>query len=179
MVAIRATFDAMELIDLPEFGPDQVAQIVDGEPDPWTTGHLSIEWRPKTAHLGLTDRGRLIGHAGWVPVQLHGENGQVLEVLGLGGVIVHRDHRGHGAGAQLVSGATTSMAAVGGVIGMLFCRTERLAFYDRLGWIRIGATVTADQPAGPVTVPLHACWRPLVEGAALPPTDLHVEGLPF
>jgi predicted N-acetyltransferase YhbS len=156
MVAIRATVDAMELVGLPDFGPDDSAQIVDGEDDPWATGQLSIEWRTKTAHLGLMDRGRLIGHAGWVPTRVSRAAGQVVEVLGLGGVIVRRDHRGNGAGAELDSGAMTRMAELGGSLGMLFCRPERLAFYERLGWIRITGTVTADQPAGPITVPLCA-----------------------
>jgi hypothetical protein len=71
------------------------------------------------------------------------------------------------------------MAGSGPTVGMLFCLPERLAFYRRLGWTALGASVTADQPGGPVTVPMETCWIPLAEGALMPPGDVRVEGLPF
>jgi len=169
----------VELIDLPDFGPDDYALIVDGETDPFATEALGIEWREKTGHVGLTEAGRLIGHAAWVPVRVQTTTGQSVEVLGLGGVILHRDYRGNGAGRQVVSGAMTRMAALGGSIGMLFCLPERLRFYEGLGWYSIDRAVTADQPAGSIRMPMVTCWTPLVDGATLPATDLHVEGLPF
>ena len=169
----------VKLIDLPNFGPDDYAQIVDGEVDLFGTDHLGIEWRDKSGHVGLTEEGRLIGHAGWVPVQVRGTTGQVTDVWGLGGVMVHRDYRGGGAGCQVVSGAMERMVELGGSIGMLFCRPPRLRFYERLGWFRLANAVTADQATGTITMPLVTCWTPLVEGAALPASDLHVEGLPF
>jgi predicted N-acetyltransferase YhbS len=169
----------VKLIDLPDFGPDDFERIVDGETDPFGTEHLGIVWRDKSGHVGLTMESRLIGHAGWVPVQVQGPTGQIVNVLGLGGVMLHRDFRGNGAGRQVVVGAMKRMADLGGSIGMLFCRSERLPFYERIGWLHIEKTVTADQPTGLITMPLNTCWTPLVEGALLPPTDLHVEGLPF
>jgi GNAT superfamily N-acetyltransferase len=169
----------VDVVDLPEFGADDLAEIVDGESDPWETQHLAIEWRVKTVHVGLMDRGRLIGHAGWVPAEARGRNGEVVSVAGLGGVIIHRDHRGNGAGVELVSGAMRSMAGGGAPLGLLFCRPERLAFYQRLGWIPLDGVVTADQPSGPIAVPMPACWTPLVEGSTLTATGLRLEGLPF
>jgi hypothetical protein len=71
------------------------------------------------------------------------------------------------------------MAERGVALGMLFCRPVRLAFYQRLGWRLIEARVTADQPEGPVTMPLLACWTPLTPGATMPMGELHVEDLPF
>jgi len=169
----------MELIDLPEFGPDRYQQIVDGESDPFGTDYLSIVWRDKSGHVGITAEGRLIAHAGWVSVQVRGATGQILNALGFGGVMVHRDYRGRGVGRNLVSGAMEKMRELDESIAILFCRPVRLAFYERLGWLSVGGTVTADQPDGLLVMPLETCWTPLVTGAQLPEKDLHIEGLPF
>jgi GNAT superfamily N-acetyltransferase len=169
----------VELIDLPDFGTDDYAQIVDGETDPFTTEDLGIVWRDKSGHVGLTDEGRLIGHAGWVPVQVQGARGEMVDVLGLGGVVLHRDHRGNGAGRQVVLGAMTRMTELGGSVGMLFCLPQRLRFYQGMGWFPIDRAVTADQSTGSIIMPMVTCWTPLVEGATLPTTDLRLEGLPF
>ncbi len=167
------------MIDLPDFGADDFAQIVDGETDPFATADLDIVWREKTGHVGLTREGRLIGHAGWVAVRVETSAGQTTDVLGLGGVILHRDYRGDGAGRQVVLGAMARMAELRGSIGMLFCLPQRKRFYEAMGWFPIDHTVTADQSAGSILMPMVTCWTPLVEGATLPATDLHVQGLPF
>ncbi len=168
----------MELIDLPDFGPDDYRQVVDGEVDPFATEHLGIVWGPKTEHIGLTDGGRLVAHAGWARARADTGTGAVLDVVGLGSVIVHRSHRGTGAGSRLIAAAMGRMAG-SGPIGMLFCRPDRLAFYERLGWARFDGTVTVDQPGGPIAMPLLTCWTALATGASVAATDLHVEGLPF
>jgi predicted N-acetyltransferase YhbS len=164
---------------MPQFGPDDYAEIVDGEQDPFGTDELGIVWRAKTSHVGLREEGRLIGHAGWVPAEVESPSGASFEILGLGSVMVHRRRRGHGIGGRLVLGAMERMGQVDGSVAMLFCRHLRLPFYQRLGWLPIDRTVTADQPTGTVAIPLVTCWTPLVEGAGLPDADLHVVGLPF
>lgn len=164
---------------MPQFGPDDYAEIVDGEPDPYGTDGLGIVWRTKTSHIGLREEGRLIGHAGWVPAEVESTSGASLKILGLGSVMMHRDRRGHGVGGRLVLEAMHRMREVGEPVAMLFCRHARLPFYERLGWLPIHGTVTADQPTGEVAIPLVTCWTPLVEGAELPDADLHVVGLPF
>jgi predicted N-acetyltransferase YhbS len=169
----------VELIDLPEFGPDAYAQIVDGEPDPFGTDHLGIEWGPKSHHVGLMDDGRLIGHAGWVASHVGVMNGETIEVLGLGGVLVHRRFRGNGVGRVLVAGAMQHMRMQGGTIAMLFCRPERLRFYGDLGWFPIAGAVTVGQPGGPIVMPLRTCWHPLVEGATVPDGAMEFPGRPF
>jgi predicted N-acetyltransferase YhbS len=169
----------MELIDLPDFGPDDYHQIVGDEPDPFGTEQLGISWKDKSDHLGLMDQGQLIAHAGWVAVDIRPVSGASFEVLGLGGVIVHRDRRGAGVGRQLVTGAMTRMREGSVSAGMLFCRTERLSFYQRLGWLAIEAEVTVEQPGGVIIMPLRTCWLPLAEEAEMPPGDLRVAGLPF
>jgi predicted N-acetyltransferase YhbS len=169
----------VEVVELNTFGPDEYGQIVDGEKDPYGTDHLGMDWREKSGHVALVEEGRIIAHAGWVPADIGAATGERFQVVGLGGVMVHRDHRGDGLGQQLVAAAMERMARLGLSVGMLFCRTERVPFYERLGWYPRDQRVTADQPSGPVEVPLVTCWTPLLDGGSLPDSALHVEGLPF
>ncbi|HUY65284.1 MAG TPA: GNAT family N-acetyltransferase [Acidimicrobiales bacterium] len=168
----------MELADLPDFGPGDNALIEDGEVDPYGTDSLGIAWREKSGHVGMMEAGRLIAHAGWVAVRVRAAGGAV-EAVGLGGVLVHRDHRGRGVGGELVTGAMNRMGSLGSPIGLLFCRTQRVPFYRRLGWEVFGHGVTADQPSGRVTMPLVTCWTGFVDGASPPASELQIEGLPF
>jgi len=176
---VSVTVIPVELVDLPEFGPDHYAQIVDGEPDPYGTDHLAVEWGPKTDHVGLMAGGRLIGHAGWVSSTVNLATGDILEILGLGGVVLHCRYRGNGLGRLVVQGAMEQMRTQGGTIAMLFCRPERLRFYGELGWHPVTDVVTVGQPGGPMVMPLRTCWLPLAEGATVPPGDLSFPGLPF
>ncbi len=170
---------APDLVDLAGVAPGWWEELVDGEDDAFGTDGLGIVWRDKTEHLGLVLDGRVVGHAGWVGSAVETDSGQRTDVVGLGGVLVHRDHRGRGLGGQLVRGATARMGDGGVPIAMLFCRTVRTAFYGRLGWQPIAGEVTADQPEGPIVMPLVTCWTSLAEGAHLPPGGLRVDGLPF
>lgn len=169
----------MDLIELDDFSPEQYDEIVDGEADPYGTDDLAIEWKPKTGHVALVDDGRIIAHAGWVPAELRAATGEEIPIVGLGGVMVHRDRRGSGLGGPLVTAAVERMARVGPPVGVLFCRTQRLDFYRRLGWQPLGGPITADQPSGSVVMPMVTCWTALAEGATVPDVALHVEGLPF
>ena len=169
----------MEVIELSDFSPDDYEQIVDGETDPYGTDHLGMDWKSKSGHVALVEGGRTIAHAGWVPADVRATTGEQLRIVGLGGVMVHRDHRGNGLGHRLVAAAMQQMARVGRPVGMLFCRTQRVPFYESLGWHPLAVPVTADQPSGPVVMPLVTCWTPLSEGATVPESELHVEGLPF
>lgn len=169
----------MEVIELSDFGPDRYDQIVDGEVDPYGTDHLGMEWKEKSGHVALVEEGRAIAHAGWVLTDLRAATGDQFQIVGLGGVMVHRDRRGNGLGHQLVAAAMERMGKLGLSVGMLFCRTQRVPFYESLGWHPLTVQVTADQPSGPVVMPLVTCWTPLSDGAAVPDADLRIEGLPF
>lgn len=174
-----STLAVVQLVDLPYVGPGDLAQIVDGEVDPYGTEHWAILWRDKSGFVGLKEDGRVIAQADWVSAEVRGADGALVEVVGLGGVLVHREYRGSGIGRQVVLGAMAKMRELNRPIAMLFCRPERVRFYESIGWFRIPSTVTADQPAGSIVMPCVACWAPLVEGAALPPRELHLQGLPF
>lgn len=173
------TFVVVELVDLPGFGPDEYAGIVDGELDPFGTEDLAIEWGPKTDHIGLEDEDRLIGHAGWVEAEMKVATGQSIDVLGLGGVMLHRDYRGRGVGRVLVEGAMRHMERQGATVAILFCRPERMRFYGDLGWRPVVDAVTVGQPGGPIVMPLRTCWLALADGATLPSGALEFPGLPF
>ncbi len=173
------TLACVELVDLPEFGPDDYAEIVDGEEDPFGTEHLGIEWGPKDHHVGLSDEGRLIAHAGWLTTSARMAGGETSEVLGLGGVMLHRRYRGDGLGRVVVAGAMDRMRAQTEMIAVLFCRPERLRFYENLGWTPVPDAVTVGQPGGSIVMPLRTCWLSLAEGASLPAGPIDFPGLPF
>ena len=168
----------VELVDLPDFGPDGYAEIVDGEVDPFGT-ELDIEWGPEDQHVGLMEGGRLIAHAGWLTTAAWMAGGETSEVLGLGGVVLHRRFRGNGLGRLVVAGAMDRMRSQSDAIAVLFCRPERLRFYGELGWIPVPDPVTVGQSGGPTVMPLRTCWLPLAEGASLPSGATEFPGLPF
>ena len=169
----------VEVIDLPDFGPDDYAAVVDGETDPFTTAHLPIEWERKTGHVGVCRHGTVIGCAGWVATQAQ-VAGRTIDGVGLGGVIVHRQYRGTGVGGPLVAGAMARMAELERPLGLLFCLPQRVRFYESLGWQVVDHAVTVDQPSGPpVLMPLVTCWTALGPAASGPDGDLRILGLPF
>ncbi len=173
------TVGAVEVIELSDFGPDRYEQIIDGETDPYGTDYLGMDWKEKSGHVALVEEGRTIAHAGWVPADLRAATGDQLRIVGLGGVMVHRDRRGNGLGHLLVAAAMERMAKLGPTVGMLFCRDQRVPFYKSLGWHPLEVRVTADQPSGPAVMPLVTCWTPLRDGAGVPDSEIHIEGLPF
>ncbi len=159
----------MELSDLSDFSPDDIAAIEDGETDPYGTDFLGIAWREKSGYLGLKEAGRLIARAGWVAVQIRSAAGEPAQAVGLGGVLVNRYYRGRGLGGQLVLGAMTRMRELNRPLGLLFCAPERESFYERLGWHVVPHAVTADQPSGPVVMPLRTYWTRSSMGPPRPP----------
>ena len=51
---------------------------------------------------------------------------------------------------------------------MLFCAERNVALYARFGFAVIEAPVIAQQPDGPLVMPMPAMWRPLREGVTWP-----------
>jgi len=169
----------MELIDLPEFGPDRYQQIVDGESDPFGTDYLSIVWRDKSRSRRDNGRGTPHRSCGMGLGPGAGSDGSDPQRIGIRGSDGSPRLPWPRCRSELGLRRNGKMRELDESIAILFCRPVRLAFYERLGWLSVGGTVTADQPDGLLVMPLETCWTPLVTGAQLPEKDLHIEGLPF
>ena len=163
---------------MPGYGSRERAEILDGEQDAAGVDGLGLVWRDKIGHVVLRRDGRLVAHAGWLPIELS-VGGRTAAAVGLGGVLIHRSFRGQGLGATVVEAAMDRMRQLGRPIGLLFCTDARVRFYERLGWRALRSEVTVDQPEGPVTMPMRTCWIPL--SAEAPPFSgpLALAGLPF
>jgi GNAT superfamily N-acetyltransferase len=171
------TLSPMEFTEVPEFSLEDAAALAGGEPDPYGTDHLAIAWRPKDRHVVVTEEGRVIGHAGFLPIEVEADGGR-LPGTGLGGVMIHPTSRGRGIGELLVRETTALMGASGRPFAMLFCRDVRLAFYERMGWQQVHGEVIVDQESGPLVMPLFTCWYPFATDREVP-AAVRVLGLPF
>jgi GNAT superfamily N-acetyltransferase len=150
--------------------------LVAGEHDPFGLAGETIEWRDKTHHTVQYEGERPIGHVGLLvaPVQAGAE---AFDVVGVGGVIITRSHRGRGLLRPLLEAALAR--DLGPERALLWCSTANAAIYARLGFVEIGAPVTVEQPAGPLEVPIPTMWKPLRDGVTWPEGDVRVPGLPF
>jgi hypothetical protein len=54
-----------------------------------------------------------------------------------------------------------------------------MPFYEQFDFRHVRAPVWADQPQGPVRMPLATMWKPLREGVELPDGELRIVGEPF
>ncbi len=169
----------MEFRETDAFSEAESDALLDGESDAYGTDDLGITWSEKTHHLLMVDDGAVIGHAGWIEVEMVSDDGDRLPGLGLGGVLVRHDRRGHGLGEALVQEAADRMARLGRPFGFLFCRSARLRFYERNGWRRVAGPVVVEQPSGHMVMPLETCWRPFVGQVELPDGRLRLPALPF
>jgi GNAT superfamily N-acetyltransferase len=168
---------SMEVREVSTFSPEEAAQLEDGEEDPWGPP-LDITFQPQHRHVVLVDSDQVVGHAGFLPIEVE-TDGTRLAGIGLGGVMIHRRHRGQAMGGHLVEETTKRMRATGRPLAMLFCGEPRLAFYRRLGWQQLTGTVTVDQEAGAVVMPLLTCWLSFNDDGVPPTGDLRLLGLPF
>ncbi|GAA0589155.1 GNAT family N-acetyltransferase [Streptomyces crystallinus] len=138
---------------------DQNEILGDGA-DPFGVADAGLTWLPKEDHFGVHHEGRLVAHAGLLPLPMS-VGGVEAQVMGVGGVAVAPDLRGHGL-ARLVVGAAVDHARTRGPRhALLFCRPPLVALYRRLGWRTLDRDVEVEQPAGPVVMPLRTMWIPL------------------
>ncbi|MFK8908485.1 GNAT family N-acetyltransferase [Streptomyces sp. YS-3] len=142
------------------YTPADQSEILGGGADPFGVAHTGLTWLPKEDHFGVRHGGRLVAHAGLLPLRMS-LGGVGTPVMGLGGVAVAPDLRGHGL-ARLVVGAALDHARTRGPRhALLFCRPPLVALYRRLGWRTLDRDVEVEQPAGPVVMPLVTMWIPL------------------
>jgi GNAT superfamily N-acetyltransferase len=154
-------------------------ELVDGEEDPFGVADDPTEWREKPQRVTLRDGGgRLIATAGLVLADITAGE-QAFPVVGVGGVIVTWEHRGHGHLRPVLEAALEWGATLGPDRAMLWCSEQNVALYEHFGFERITAPVTVDQPGGKTQLLPGAMWRPLREGVRWPDGDVRVDGLPF
>jgi GNAT superfamily N-acetyltransferase len=83
-------------------------------------------------HVLAHEDGRLIGHACWTQRWLTVPTGERLRTAWVDAVVVAPELQGRGIGSQVMSRVNAEIAGfdIGGL------GTERIAFYERLGWER-------------------------------------------
>jgi GNAT superfamily N-acetyltransferase len=170
----------MDLIELDRLRPEQTAELVGDEVDPWSSAGVDLEWRPKDRYVALRDdEGRLAAAAGLVLAEVSFGGRPPTTVVGIGGVIVAAPYRGRGLGWRVISEVIARAEAQGPEIAVLFCWPDRAELYRRHGFAEVPGPVWVGQAERIVAVPHVTMWRPLKPGAALPDGDVRVEGLPF
>ncbi len=170
----------MEVVELDALAEPFWDELVAGEREPF--GHLGAEltWRRKDRHIGLREpTGRLVAAAGAVLAEVEVAPAAAFSVVGLGGVIVTREERGRGLMHALFGALLELAREMGPAHAMLFCRPELIGMYSRLGCREVIGPVWADQPEGPIEMPLRAMWRPLHREPVWPPGRVEVHGMPF
>jgi predicted N-acetyltransferase YhbS len=151
-------------------------ELYAGEAAPFGADDETIRWRKKTHHTVRYDGERPIGHVGLLiaPIRVGDET---FDVLGVGGVIVTRSHRGQGVLRPLLE------AALGRDLGpdraLLWCSAENAEIYARFGFEHVSAPVTVEQPDGPYVMPMPTMWKPLRPGVEWPDGSVTVPDLPF
>jgi GNAT superfamily N-acetyltransferase len=150
--------------------------IVAGENDPFGLAGETIKWRDKTYHTVQYEGDRPIGHVGLLVAPVHAGE-ETFDVVGVGGVIITRTHRGQGLLRALLEAALAR--DLGPERALLWCTRANAAIYSRLGFLELEVPVTVEQPAGPYAVTVPTMWRPLRAGVTWPAGDVRVPGLPF
>ena len=159
--------------------PEQYAEIEAGEHDPFGMDDEDIEWIGKPLQTLLRrDDGALIGKVGLVLVDVEAGR-EAFSVAGVGGVIVTRTERGKGHLRPLLAAALERAAELEQERAMLFCSERNVELYERFGFAVIEAPVIAQQPSGPLVMPMPAMWRPLREGVTWPVGLVSLPGPPF
>jgi predicted N-acetyltransferase YhbS len=105
--------------------------------------------------------------------------GERLQVVGLGGVIVSAPVRGRGLGREVVQAAVAKASLLGPAFAILFCHEDRAGLYRKLGFAEVASEVVVQQPNGYASMPQRTMWLALRERAPWPPGKLVVHSLPF
>jgi predicted GNAT family N-acyltransferase len=122
--------------------------LSESESDPAQTGGFGLDWQPKTHHVLVLKDGAPVAHTGLVLNTITIED-RSLQVAGIGGVLTRPCCRGQGLGRMGMQAAEDFVRQRQlAQFGMLFCREEMRAWYERLGWSQVTSLVWMDQPAG-------------------------------
>jgi predicted N-acetyltransferase YhbS len=170
----------MEQVEFGLLTDELRAELEGDEPDPWDAARVPpMEWRPKERHVGLRDEhGRLVANAGLLVVEVE-VAGERFPVVGLGGVIVKREHRGKGLSIDVLEATLARATAMGPDFLVLFCHDDRMGLYRRFGFDEIRDEVLVDSSGGQIPMPMRAMWRAVRPGATWPEGPVAVQSRPF
>ncbi|WP_031520727.1 GNAT family N-acetyltransferase [Streptomyces sp. NRRL F-5123] len=166
------------VVRLATYSRTELVEILGEGADPFGVADAGLTWLPKKDHFGVRHEGRLVAHAGLLQLPLS-IGGVGTEVVGLGGVAVAPELRGHGLARSVVSAALDHARTIGPRYGLLFCRPPLVALYERLGWRALEQHVRVEQPEGSVIMPLRTMWTPLRDDADWPAGEVHLLSLPM
>ncbi|MER5202599.1 GNAT family N-acetyltransferase [Streptomyces sp. NPDC002825] len=166
------------VVRLAEYTKADQAEILGDGADPFGVADAGLTWLPKKEHFGIRRQGRLVAHAGLLPLPLS-IDGADTEAVGVGGVAVAPDLRGHGLARAVVSAALDHARTLGPRYGLLFCRPALVALYGRLGRHLVEQPVHVEQPEGPAIMPLRTMWLPLHADVTWPPGEVRLLSLPM
>lgn len=154
-------------------------RVVAGESEPWGGVGETLQWREKSHNLGLRDdAGNLVALAGLVLIEVRVAD-TLLQVAGIGGVIVTRSARGHGFARILIERLLQIAHQLGAERAMLFCTPANIGLYTKFGFQLIEEPVWAAQPGGSIEMPLRAMWKPLTPAANWPGGKIELLDEPF
>jgi predicted N-acetyltransferase YhbS len=157
----------------------QKAELEGDERDPFDAAGSSLTWRQKDHHVCLQDeRGRLVASTGYLTAEIE-TGGARFAVVGIGGVIVNKAHRGRGLAREVAAAALERAAALGPDFAVLFCYQDRAGLYRKLGFSFVAAEVTVEQPGGYALMAQRTMWRGLREAVRWPDGAVAVHSLPW
>ncbi len=169
----------MEVIEFGRLTDAFRHQLEGDESDPFDSVGNPLTYRPKNQHVALRDdAGWLVASTGMVVVDVEVE-GECFPVVGLGGVIVSARHRGRGLGRKVLEAALAKAGTLGPAFALLFCHTNRMGLYRKLGFVEVDAPVTVEQASGHANMHQRTMWRGLREGAKWPHGPVRLRSLPF
>jgi len=174
----------MRLVELDNMSHADWVEVLDGEREPFGGVGELLRWSEKSTHVGIRDdHERLLALGGIGPAQISVAGSPPFTVIGLGSVIVTHSARRRGLARMLVARLLELAAELSPELGaeraMLFCLPTLMAFYAGLGFRAIDAPVWAEQPGGPVEMPLRAMWKALHATPGWPAGRVEVLGEPF
>ena len=110
---------------------------------------LPEEWHPQ--HVVGVEGDVILSYAGVVRQEIR-HAGEVFRTYGLSSVYTFPHYRGAGLGTRVVRRATDEIERAGdGDVALLFTMPERVAFYERCGWVTMpGMSCLTGDPTEPV-----------------------------
>lgn len=174
----RLSSTSPTVVRLTEYTKTDQIEILGDSADPFGVADAGLTWLPKEDHFGIRHEGRLVAHTGLLRLPMSIGDART-EVVGVGGVAVAPDLRGHGLARLVVSAALDHARTMGPEYGLLFCRPPLVPLYQQLGWRTLEQDVQVEQPGGSVIMPLRTMWTPLRDSVEWPTGAVRLLSLPM